>query len=105
MAIDIVTPSRRGFLGLFGSAAAAAAMAAPAVHPAQPEDWRTKPVANWTQADFIAEAEYELAEHTKKAKEVFRSGMSWHEQQLYRAHLEFKSWWQLELWERQGRFA
>ncbi len=104
MALDIVTPSRRGFLGLFAAASATAAVAAPAPRPSTPMDFRSKPVAQWTKADFIAEAEFELAAHTAKAKEVFRVGMSYHEHELYRAHQQFKNWWQIELMERRGDF-
>lgn len=105
MALDVVTPSRRGFLGLFAAASTAAVIAAPALPAHAPTDFRTKPVAEWTKADFIAEAEFELAAHTAKAKEVFRVDMSHHEHELYRAHQQFKNWWQIELMERRGDFA
>jgi hypothetical protein len=102
----VSTPSRRGFLGLFGAASVAAASGGISVASAiRPSDWRSKPVAEWTQADFIAEAEFELAAHTKKSAEVFKVGMSHHEEQLYQAHLQFKSWWRIELMERRGDFA
>lgn len=105
MAVDVLTPSRRGFLGLFGAATAAAAVAAPTLVASASSDWRVKPVAEWTKADFIAEAEFELAAHTKKRKEVFRVDMTWHEHELYRAHQQFEAWWRIELMERKGLFA
>ena len=104
MATDVLKPSRRGFLGIFAAASATALVAAPIAAPAAPVDWRMKPVAEWTQADFVAEAEFELAAHTKKVKEVFRVGMSVHEEQLYRAHQMMMRWWEIELMERRGDF-
>lgn len=105
MASDVLTPSRRGFLGIFAAATAAATVAVPLVAPAPPSDWRSKPVSEWTQADFIAEAEFELAGHKKKVLEVFRPGMTWHEEQLYSAHLQMQRWWEIELKDRQGLYS
>lgn len=103
---SVAIPSRRGFLGLFGAASAAAATGGVAIATAlQPSDWRTKPVASWTQKDFIAEAEFELAAHTKKCSEVFKVDMTHHEAQLYRAHQAFQAWWSIELMERRGDFV
>jgi len=102
MPLGVQVPSRRGFLGFFAAASVAATAGGLAIASAPaPMDWRSKPVERWTQADFIAEAEFELAGHTQKAKDVFRVGMTHHEDQLYRAHLQFKAWWELELMDRQ----
>ncbi len=81
MASTALTTSRRGFLGIFGAATVAAATVGTIALPSPEKSgaWRTKPVEKWTQADFIAEAEFELAGHTKKIKKVFRSGMTHHE--------------------------
>lgn len=107
MATDVLKPSRRGFLGIFAAGAAAAAVAIPMEEraPALPrDDWRTKPVGQWSRGDYIAEAEFEVSGHRRKEREVFSVGMSHHEEQLFRAHQQMRAWWELELLERRGAF-
>lgn len=53
--------TRRGLLRLFAAAPIAAATASTLVLPAAEANWMTKPVEQWTKADFLAEARHHIA--------------------------------------------